>query len=73
MNYYKRVNANGDITTVESYSHNLPVEGAIPITKEVFDQYIASLPPAVVPPKRNITQELDNLKEVLRVNGVIGI
>ena len=52
MRYWKRVDENGNATTVESYSHSLEIEGAIEISKEEFDDYIASLPePEVEPPQ----------------------
>jgi hypothetical protein len=44
MKYWKRVNAQNITTTVESYSHDLDIAGAIKITKEEFDTFIASLP-----------------------------
>lgn len=51
MRYWKRLNSDGTIRTVESYSHILDVEGAIEITKGQFNEYIASLPaPKPEPP-----------------------
>lgn len=44
MRYWKRTNPDGTTNTVESYSHNLDVEGAIEITKQEFDDFIASIP-----------------------------
>ena len=44
MRFWKRVDIQGQTTTVESYSHDLDVEGAIEITQAEFDAYIASLP-----------------------------
>ena len=51
MRYWKRVDATGNTTTVESYSHDLPIEGAIEITEAEFNAYLASLP--VIPPPDN--------------------
>lgn len=45
MRYWKRVDAQGKTTTVESYSHDLDIKGAIEIKKAEFDAFIASLPP----------------------------
>lgn len=50
MKYYKRVDAQGKTTTVESYSHNSPVAGAVEIDQAEYDAFIASLPPAPPPP-----------------------
>jgi len=47
MNYYKRINTNRETTTVESYSHDLPIPGATHIDQTEFDAYIASLPPPI--------------------------
>ena len=43
MKYWKRIDLEGNTTTVESYSHELDVEGAIEITKQEFETYIRSL------------------------------
>ncbi len=70
MKYYKRVN-NGQTTTVESYSHDLPVAGAIEINKAEYDAFIAALPaPEVIIP-RDPLKELDELKAALISKGVI--
>lgn len=51
MRYWKRVDVSGKTTTVESYSHDLDVEGALEITEPEFDEFIASLPiPEPEPP-----------------------
>lgn len=44
MRYWKRVDSQGKTTTVESYSHNIPIEGAIEISEAEFNLFIASLP-----------------------------
>lgn len=62
MRYWKRIDSEGNTTTVESYSHNLDVEGAIEISKQEFDNYLASLPVIEPEPKRDLTTEIDNLK-----------
>lgn len=71
MKYYKRINAQGAITTVEAYSHNLPVQGAIEITKSEFDSFIKSLPVVEPIPQRDLVKEFDNLKSELKAKGVI--
>ena len=50
MKFWKRVDIQGQTTTVESYSHDLDVEGAVEITKEEFDTFIALLPPLITEP-----------------------
>lgn len=63
MRFWKRLNPDNTIRTVESYSHNLDVKGAIEITKEEFDEYIASLPEPEPPePRRDLAAEIDKLK-----------
>ncbi len=62
MRYWKRVDKDGNTTTVESYLHNLDVEGALEITKEECGEFIASLPGPVIEPVRDLAVEIDNLK-----------
>lgn len=49
MKYYKRVDGQDKTTTVESYSHDAPVVGAVEISKAEYDAFIAALPPAPPP------------------------
>jgi len=63
MRYWKRTDKDGNITTVESYSHDLDIKGAIEIDKTEFDTYIAPLPPPAIVPKRDILAEIDELKD----------
>jgi hypothetical protein len=44
MRYWKRVDALGKTTTVEAYSFDKQIEGAIEITKEEYEAFIRSLP-----------------------------
>ena len=62
MKYWKRINANGITTTVESYSHNLDIKGAIEITIVEYDEFIASLPVIEPEPVRDLAAEIDELK-----------
>ena len=62
MRYWKRLNPDRSINTVESYSHDVDVEGAFEITKEEFDAFIVSLPPVVPKPVRDLAAEIDALK-----------
>ncbi len=71
MKYWKRIDAQGKTTTVESYSFDLPINGAVEIDKTEFDAYIASLPPPVIKPPRDLAAELDNLKAELKAKGII--
>lgn len=70
-NYYKRIDKDGNTTTVEGYSHNAPVKGAIPITKAEFDDFINSRPvPDIIPP-RDIVKEFEDLVVKLKLAGSI--
>jgi hypothetical protein len=62
MRYWKRVDAQGKTTTVESYSHDLDVDGAVEISEKEFNDYIASLPTPVLPPVRDLAAEIDQIK-----------
>jgi len=42
--YWARFDDDGNIRTVESYSHDLDVVGAIEITEADFDGYLETLP-----------------------------
>lgn len=50
MRYWKRVDAAGITTTVESYSHREDVIGAIEIDEIEFQAFLANLPPSPIPP-----------------------
>ncbi len=71
MRYWKRIESAGTITTVESYSHNAEILGAVEIKKSEFDAYISSLP--VKPPVivRDYGKELDELTAKLRAKGIV--
>lgn len=58
MRYWKRVDQSGNTTTVESYSHDQDVDGAIEIDRAEFDTYIASLPPPPLDPDEARAKEL---------------
>ncbi len=62
MRYWKRTNPDGSTWTVESYSHSLDVEGAIEITEQEFNDFIASLPTPEPEPVRDLASEMDELK-----------
>jgi len=62
MRYWKRVDRDGNTTTVESYSHNLSIEGAIEISEQEFNDYINSLPVITPEPARDLAAEIDDLK-----------
>ena len=66
MRYWKRINEQGETTTVESYSHDSDVKGAIKIGKAEFDAYIASLPVILPKPVRDLATEIDELKEKIK-------
>jgi len=62
MSYWKRIDASGKTTTVESYSHNLKVKGALVIDEVEFDAYIKALPITSPEPTRDLAAEIDALK-----------
>ena len=62
MRYWKRVNTEGKITAVESYSHDFDVDDAIEIDKAEFDAFITSLPVIKPEPTRDLATEVDALK-----------
>jgi len=63
MRFWKRVE-NDKTTTVESYSHDLDIAGAIEIDKQEFDEFVASLPMRKPEPTEveKLTAEIDVLK-----------
>lgn len=63
MEYWKKVNPDGTIRTVESHSHHHSVSDALKITEEEYSSFTASLPKPPPPkPPRDLAQELDELK-----------
>ena len=44
MKYWKRVNDKGETTTVESYSYDKNIDGALEITNDEYIDYISKLP-----------------------------
>jgi len=70
MRYFKRVNEFGDITTVESYSHEADVPEAIEISEEEFNDFINSLPASTVNPGRDIPGEIDSILQRLASAGI---
>ena len=71
MKYYKRVDEQGKTTTVESYSYDFDIPGAIEINKAVFDAYLDTLPAPVIVTPRDLGKEIDNLKAALTSKGII--
>lgn len=59
MRYYKRVDQNGDITTVEAYSHSKAIKGAIQINRVEYQTFIDSYPEPETTTPRNVIEELD--------------
>lgn len=60
MRYWKRLNPDGSTNAVESYSHHLDVKGAVEITEQEFNAFIASLPEVIPEPDRNLAAEVDD-------------
>ncbi len=66
MRYWKRVDTNDLTTTVESYSHDHDIDGAIEIDQAEFNAYIASLPPPTLDPDyARATELLSNPPEAI--------
>lgn len=63
MYYYKRLDKNNEIIIVESYSHNLWIEGAEPCTKQEYDDFIAALPEPEPEPVIDHKAEIAKLKQ----------
>ncbi len=62
MEYWKKVDKDGKTTTVESCSNPHEKPDAIQITKEEYDEFIASLPVVEPEPVRDDSAEIDELK-----------
>jgi len=66
MRCWKRLNTDGTTSTVESYSHDLNIEGAVEISEAEFDEFIASLPLLPPEPVRDLATEIDEIKIALK-------
>jgi hypothetical protein len=62
MRYWKRLNSDSSTNTVESYSHDFEVEGAVEISKAEFDTFVSSLPLRAMVAPRDLAKEIDDLK-----------
>lgn len=65
MEYWKKLNPDGTISTVESHSYPHKVPGAVQITKEEYDKYITSMPEPELPepePSRDYGAEIDKIE-----------
>lgn len=70
MFYWKKIDAQGKTTTVESCSINIERSAEFArIDKAEFDAFIATLP--TPPSRRNLQIELDDLKVKLIAKGII--
>lgn len=69
MQYWKKVDEEGNTTTVESCSYPHIVPNAVQITKEEYDAYIASLPepspPEPTPDELRATEILSHSPTVI--------
>ena len=64
MEYWKKLNPDGTMSTVEGHSFPHKVPDAVEITKEEFDEFIASLPEPEPPePTRDYGAEIDELRQ----------
>ena len=70
MYHYKRTNPDGTTRTVERYSHSKRVYGAIKITKEEYDAYIAAMPVTPSIPSESVRDKMAALE--LRVTKLEG-
>ena len=72
MRYWKRIK-NDVVTTVENYSHDSPIDGAIEVTKEEFDILVVLLAKPKInidwkdrwSKAKDITEKLDVIAEKL--------
>ncbi|MBA7522527.1 hypothetical protein ES705_14646 [subsurface metagenome] len=62
MEYWKKLNPDGTISTVESHSYSHKVPGGKRITKKEYDAFIASLPVSEPEPVRDPLAEIDEIK-----------
>ena len=63
MEYWKKLNPDGTINTVESHSFPHIVPDAIQITKGEYDAFIVSLPePEPLPKPRDPLAEIDEIR-----------
>ena len=62
MRYWAREDEVGNTTTVESYSHDFDVKGAVEITQREYDEFIASLPKLEPELVRDLAKEIDDLE-----------
>jgi len=61
MRYWKRTDTIGNTTTVESYSHDMEIEGAIEINRIEYEDFIMSLPVIKPEPVRDLAKEIDSI------------
>ena len=71
MRFWKRVDKDGNTTTVESYSHNTKIKGAKEITEAEFNHFIDSLPIPEPKPIRDLAAEIDDIKAKLKEKGIL--
>ncbi len=74
MEYWKKVDKDGNTTTVESHSFPHKVPDAVRITERQYNEFIASLPVVEPEPVRdleaeiaNVNMKLDKLEEIKEV------
>lgn len=67
MRYWKRVGEDGETTTVESYSFDSKISGAVEITKKEFNRFIRNLPARPLPVYRDLAIEIDEIKRYLNI------
>lgn len=74
MRYWKRLNPDGTVNSVESYSYDLEIEGAIEIGETEFHEFVASLPPTPPEPVRDLAAEIDAITDTLgRIKNRLGM
>ena len=62
MRYWKRLNPDKSVNTVESYSHHQKIKGAVEIDKQEFNRIIAEKQShSTPPPQRDLLAEIDSL------------
>lgn len=62
MKYWKLLDKDGCICSIESHSNDHKVPNGIEISKEEYDNYLASLPKEAPQSIRNLFAEIDDIK-----------
>lgn len=68
MRYWKKLNPDKSINTVESHSYDHEVKDFVEITEKEYNAFIDSMPePAPEPVPRNLAAEIDAIKSDIQI------